>query len=138
MSSRNPERLIFQDDRDQYMLDIVNGVTRKKPFVRDIRGWCLFGPMDVRGSDRKWQFMLTKLYGQKLPRVRVGCRYYTLREAWAHWGYRPGRGTTRNNECAQAIAIIRLMLLQAQAWGLLSLWAAPIRFDSTILKSKRK
>lgn len=138
--SRNPERFIFDDERNAHTEAMGYAKSMlPKPFVRDGRGWILFGPKDVRSSAPCWQFALQKLPGQKTPRVRVGCRYYTLGQAWRHWGaHRRGRRTTRKNQCAQAVAIIRLMLLQAQAYGLLSLYATPIRFDSTIVKPKRK
>lgn len=135
--SKNPERLIFNDVRAE-----IEGERRVgnigKVFFRDARGWILFGPRDVRGQSKSFMFCLQKLPMQKSPRVRVGCRYYTLAEAWKHWGVRkPRQYTSRRNECRQAVAIIRLMLLQAQAYGLLSLYATPIKFDSSILKRKR-
>ncbi len=137
MSSKNPERFIFHENRNSYA-NIMNGLAPSlpKPFIRDSRGWILFGPQDVRSSKSKYRFGLQKLPKQKTPRVRVGCRYYTLREAWVHWGLRKS-DYSRRNECRQAVAIIRLMLLQAQAYGLLSLYAATPKFDSTILKRKR-
>lgn len=137
--SRNPERLIFNRDRDAHT-EAMGYAKSMLPMdrVHDKRGWILFGPQDVRQREKQWRFCLQKLPGQKLPRVRVGCRYFTLAEAWKHWGVRkPRQHTSRRNECRQAVAIIRLMLLQAQAYGLLSLYAAPIKFDSTTLKRKR-
>lgn len=138
MSNKNPERLIFNADRERYTSCRITG-QHVAQFVKDQRGWILFGPQDIRERNKLYHFCLQKLPGQKTPRVRVGCRYYTLREAWAHWGIRkPGQYYSRRNECRQAVAIIRLMLLQAQAYSLLSIYAAPIRFDSTIIKPKRK
>lgn len=84
----NPERLLFKDERfNHYALDCAPGVT-PKPFYRDSRGWIMFGPHDVRSHAKKWQFALVKPKNRKAPRVQVGCRYYTLRQAWAHWGVR--------------------------------------------------
>jgi hypothetical protein len=133
-------KIVFQEDRATYA-NIMKGIENMmpKPFVRDQRGWILFGPQDVRETKKTWHFSLQKLKNQELPRVRVGCRYYTLKQAWSHWGKRrPGTTYTRRNHCAQAVAIIRLMLLQAHAYGLLSYYAAPLKFDSTLLKPKRK
>ncbi len=136
--SADPARFIFDADRSAHH-QVVAGLVMPKPFIRDCRGWILFGPQDIRSHKLFWHFALQKLPGQKLPRVRVGCRYFDLKQAWKHWGVpRKGRYQTRKNECAQAVAIIRLMLLQAQAYGLLSLYATPIKFDSTIVKPKRK
>lgn len=135
---KNPERLIFNEDRARYWDALAHGA-KPGAFVRDTRGWILFGPYDVRGHKTCHLFCLQKLPGQKTPRVRVGCRYYTLRQAWMHWGVKKrGRYSTRRNECHQAIAIIRLMLLQAQAYALLSIYASPLKLDSTIIRSKRK
>lgn len=141
MKSQNPERLIFQDDRNKHV-EAMGYARSMLPMdrVHDKRGWILFGPQDVRQREHRWQFCLQKLPGQKTPRVRVGCRYFTLAQAWRHWGAKPKRWitTSRRNERAQAVAIIRLMLLQAQAYGLLSMYSATPKFDSTIIKPKRK
>lgn len=134
--SKNPERLIFHDDLSAWKLATDH---ERKPFVRDGRGWCLFGAQDVRNSVRQYTFCLMKLPRHKTVRVRVGCRYFTLQQAWKHWGViRRRDGTSRRNQKRQAVAIIRLMLVQAQAWGLLSAYRSPLRFDSTIIKPKRK
>lgn len=136
----DPRRLIFDQDRTEKYSKLRAYHDSVGPrFVCDSRGWILFGPRDVRGRDEVYLFCLQKLPNEKAPRVRVGCRYYDLKSAWQHWGVRKkGQGTSRRNECAQAVAIIRLMLLQAQAYGLLSLYATPIKFDSSLLKPKRK
>jgi hypothetical protein len=136
MASKNPERLIFQDDRDYYVACRNNG-QRPACFVRDTRGWILFGPYDIRGRSEGFLFCLQRLPGQKLPRVRAGCRYFTLKQAYAHWSRKAKKGflSGHRNEGKQALAIIRLMLLQAQAYGLIS---PSIKFDSTILRPKRK
>lgn len=138
----NPDRLIFHVERDAFLMKDVNDLYPR--YVRDERGWALFGPLDVRGNERHYLFSLQcpvlNNRQRRRPelhlRVRAGCRFYTLRQAWMHWGKR-GCGSTRRNTNAQAVAIIRLMLLQAQAYGLLPIYAAPIKFDSTILKPKR-
>ena len=135
MANENPERLIFNPDRAHYIACRSSGQSVKQ-YVRDSRGWILFGPYDVRGSSQKHLFCLQKLPGQKTPRVRAGCRYYTLKQAWMHWGVKKrGQYYIRRNECRQAIAIIRLLLVQAQAYGLLSLYSAPLKFDSSIVRS---
>jgi hypothetical protein len=141
VKNSNPERLIFQTDLVHRNLD-QNLPPTTKPFVKDARGWILFGPTDIRGGARRYLFCLQKLPSQKLPRVRAGCRYYTLAEAYRHWNKKVRRGSyyAGRNEGRQALAIIRLMLLQAQAYSLpgMSLYSTPIKFDSTILKLKRK
>jgi hypothetical protein len=130
--TRDEEKALFNNDR---IMHIPEGPA----FVRDSRGWILFGPKDVRGGSKVHQFCLQKLPTQKFPRVRVGCRYYTLQQAWKHWGVRKrGQYSGRRNECNQAVALIRLMLLQAQAFGLIFRYSTPIKFDSTIIKPKRK
>lgn len=138
MSSKNPERLIFDLDRQQRMTAHDRG-EHSLGFVRDERGWILFGPYDIRGQASSFMFCLQKLPKQKLPRVRVGCRYYTLAEAYKHWSRKTKCGyfTHSKNEGRQALAIIRLLLLQAQAYHLISAYTT-IKFDSTILKPKRK
>lgn len=118
-------------------------------YIKDGRGWILFGPHDVRGNhlESGYLFCLQKLPKQKEPRVRVGCRYYTLREAWDHWGFKARTGkksardayslTSNYNEGRQAVAIIRLMLLQAQAHGLLPRYSPLPKFDSSLTRKKR-
>lgn len=118
------------------------------PFIKDIRGWLLLGPLDIREGVHEYQFALQQLKGQKEPRVRVGCRYYTLAAAWRHWSFKARTGkssrrgsygrTNHKNEGKQAIAIIRLMLLQAQAYGLLSLYKPVPKFDSALIKRKQR
>lgn len=107
---------------------------------RDNGDWILFGPQDVRSRNRKWHFALQRLACDKQLRVVVGCRYYTLAQAWNHW-HRPrrllyGGATERRNECKQAIAIIQLMILQAQAYGLLSIYKR-IVFDGSLIRKRR-
>jgi hypothetical protein len=135
VKSNNPESVIFDADREHYS-ECRNRGQATPQFIRDTRGWILFGPQDVRSSARSFTFCLQKLPGQKLPRVRAGCRYYTLPKAWHHWSRKIRTGyTIDKNEGRQALA---LLLLQAQAYGLISIYASPIKFDSTILKPKRK
>lgn len=139
--SRNPERLLFDAERD-VQLEQWRGVTGGclRTHHRDERGWIFFGPRDIRDNHHEYLWCLQKRPGQKLPRVRVGCRYYTLPQAWKHWGVgiRKAQLTTRKNQCRQAVAIIRLMLVQAQALGLLSRYRPVPVFDNTIIKPKRK
>lgn len=139
------EHDLFVEERDSRSRE--DDINTRSGFVKDRRGWCLFGPQDVRSYKRHWSFSLQMATGQKEPRVRVGCRYYTLAQAWAHWGVRAKTGRyTKNgvyqtwfkNEAQQAVAIIRLMLLQAQAYNLLSVYKPVPKFDSTLTKRKRR
>lgn len=108
-------------------------------FVKRDDGWILFGPQDVRSTKPKYNFALQYLACDKTIRVRVGCRFKTLPQAWKHWGQHQGknRGIERRNECAQAVAIIQLMLLQAQQYRLLHMYRSKIRFDSSLVKRKK-
>ncbi len=142
IEARRPINDGFEERRFSPMSGVGN-------FIKDSRGWILFGPHDVRGEhlESGFLFCLQKLPGQKEPRVRVGCRYYTLRKAWEHWSFKARTGklhakerygfSVNRNQGKQAIAIIRLMLLQAQAHRLLSLYAPVPKFDSSITKPKR-
>lgn len=106
-------------------------------YVKRHDGWIIFGPLDVRNGRPQYRFALQYLKCDRTLRVRVGCRYYTLKQAWNRWHpTRGGVSTYRRNECKQAIAIIQLMLAQAQAYSLLSMWK-PIIFDNS-LRKKRK
>ena len=155
MSRGDPDhcKTLFQQDRNDYHQAMGFAASMlPKPYVSDSRGWILFGPQDVRSGKKEWHFALQcrKLTSREARRpelhvrVRVGCRYYSLKQAWQHWGapsrkrYYCGYSTARRNERKQAVEIIRLMLLQAQAYGLLSLYSYAPKFDSTILKPKRK
>ena len=116
-----------------------SSMSESPDYLRDHRGWVLFGPCDIRSRDREYMFCLQQLRGQKAPHVRVGCRYYTLAQAWKHWNgklKRRGSQSRERNEARQAIAIIRLMLLQAQAYGLISMYSPVPKFDATIVKRK--
>jgi hypothetical protein len=138
VSNRNPERLIFNTDQEFYKQCRSSG-QHTKQFVRDGRGWILFGPYDIRGANPTYLFCLQKLPRQSMPRVRVGCRYYTLAQAYRHWSKKARLNLYHGrNEGRQALAIIQLMLLQAQAYHLLPFYATPIKFDSSLLKSKSK
>lgn len=97
-------------------------------------GWILFGPFDVRNGKECYPFALQKLYSDKQLRVRVACKYMTLPQAWQHCIKR-SRSSWRRNQYQQAISIIRLMVLQAQAYKLVS---ASVKFDSSIVKPKRR
>ena len=110
-----------------------------RPYVKRNDGWIFFGPTDIRGRHRRFHFALQWLNCDKQLRVRVGCRYYTLLQAWKHWSKKRRRSyaASSKNEAEQALAIISLMLLQAKAYGLLPM-DRTIRFDSSICKSKRK
>jgi hypothetical protein len=135
------EAQAFDGERDRRR----EAATATPSYVKDARGWILFGPRDIRDRELKYFFCLQQLTGQKEPRVRVGCRYYTLAKAWEHWSFKAKTGKTNKrawsfashrNEGKQAIAIIRLMLLQAQAYGLISIYAT-IKFDSPKRKTSK-
>lgn len=97
-------------------------------------GWILFGPFDVRHGQQHYPFALQMLYIDNSVRVRVACKYMTLPQAWRHCVVK-GRAGWRRNQYQQAIAIIQLMVLQAQACGLVS---KSVKFDSSIVKPKRR
>lgn len=122
MTRHAPGRDEFKTEREGRRLKIINEaqVIRRENAARWIRGcrryeWCLFGPLDVRYSHSEYLFTLQYTFAGGL-RVRVGCRYYTLEQAWKHWGPRAKHHYKRGAK--QAVLIIRLMLLQAEAYGL--------------------
>lgn len=98
-------------------------------------GWILFGPFDVRNAQQHYPFALQMLYSDKQLRVRVACKYMTLPQAWQHCIKGSRRSSWRRNQYQQAVSIIRLMVLQAQAYGLVP---ASVKFDSSIVKPKRR
>lgn len=138
---------VFDDER----INAQTAFRDKRPFhrryVKDSRGWILFGPQDIRNGEPDFLFCLQQLPSQKQPYVRVGCRYYNLKEAWEHWSFKAKTGkisgrdrwgvTTNKNEGRQAIAIIRLMLEQAQAYGLIGTYAKLPKFDSSLMRKKK-
>lgn len=128
----------FDEPRKEHAREVE---ARSKQFVKTDDGWILFGPTDVRGYGPKFHFALQQLKCDKQLRVRVGCRYYTLPQAYRHWSRATKRGnsTSRRNEARQALAIIQLMLLQAQAYNLIPLYGrkSKITFDSSILKKRK-
>lgn len=94
--------------------------------------WCVIGPRDKNNAH---QFALQWVKGiAGGPRVRVGCKYKTLPQAWRYIRMK-SRGWEKN-KYAQAECIIRLMLLQAQAAGLPG--AAKLKFDASLNKKRRK
>lgn len=135
----------FSGDREAHAQ-----MVRQQPLPQFVRvketgpneGWILFGPQDVRDAKPRYNFALQYLKCDKTLRVRVGCRFKTLPQAWKHWGVHHGknRGTYRRNECEQAVVIIRLMIAQAKAYHLLPMFGkkANIKFDASLLKPKRK
>lgn len=129
---------VFDEHRTAHHLGTITGAYVRVKDQGERNGWILFGPQDVRGGSPKYHFALQKLDCDNQLRVRVGCRYYTLAQAWKHWTKRKDAGTTRRNHCRQAIAIITLMLNQAQAYGLLPTYRPLPKFDSSIVKPKRK
>lgn len=142
MSRRSPEH---KYNAFRAVIDIVreSGTEPTEPFYREKDlGWILFGPKDVRGGKRKWRFHLQFLREDRTLRVLAGCRYYTIEQAWRHWDPRRFSYTQRRNECLQARAIIQLMLLQAEAHGLLAHpgWrgtSAKMRLTIPVIKRRR-
>lgn len=130
---------VFDLERNDHADRARNAPYSSPRYVKTNVGWILFGPQDVRESNKKYHFALQQLSCDKQVRVRVGCRYKTLPQAWEHWSRkaRSGPYVSTRNEGKQALAIISLMILQAQAYGLLPRYAA-IKFDSSIVKRKRK
>lgn len=117
----------------------VDGTDWQKPYYKTEAGWIVFGPRDVRSGTQKYYFSLERLNEDKVLRVRAGCRYYTIAQAFKHWDPTIRGWTNRRNECRQARAIIMLMVLQAQAYGFLSLYNEKIKFDLKLKpKPKRK
>lgn len=97
-------------------------------------GWILFGPFDVRNGKQHYPFALQMLYEDRQLRVRVACKYMTLPQAWSHCA--KGRlSIWDRNKYRQAATIIQLMVLQAQAYGLIP---SSVKFDSSIVKPKRR
>lgn len=127
--------------------DICHHVARATPTPRIIRrtgpdphaswrppityAWCVIGPRD---KSNNYTFALQWVKGMAGgARVRVGCRYKTLPQAWRYIKDR-SRGWQRN-KYQQAECIIRLMVLQAQAAGLPG--AAKMKFDASLNKRRK-
>lgn len=127
---------VFEPERQGRKCAVVNAGLM--PYIERENGdWILFGPQDVRDRKPKYHFALQRLICDKVLRVRVGCRYYTLEQAWNHWHKVYNCYIDRRLECKQAIAIIQLMILQAQAYNLLDRYRR-VKFDNSLTRKKRK
>lgn len=137
MSRQSPQwkREAFYVERNIHQRE-QEAQPRMPQFIKRDDGWVLFGPYDVRGGTRKHQFSLQMIHADGQPRVRVACKYMTLPQAWRHCATK-GRASWCRNQYQQAIAIIRLMVLQAQAYGLPGM-PKDVKFDSSITKPKRR
>lgn len=120
---------VFDFEREDHIRRSEGSATPH--YLKVDAGWILFGPVDVRDGKRKYYFSLQQLKCDKVIRVRVGCRYKTLPQAWKHWSKKYPR-----NQGRQALAIIKLMILQAQAYGLLPRYKV-IKFDSSIVRKRK-
>lgn len=130
---------VFLGERDMHAVAIKDSAARVPYYIKHPNGdWIMFGPQDVRNNKRHYNFALQRLACDQQVRVRVGCRYYTLVQAWNHWSKkaRGSRYMSTKNEGKQALAIISLMILQAQAYGLLPRYSV-IPFNSSIVKRKK-
>lgn len=140
-ASFDNERTLHQREFDDFRRCAMGEPHGKnRPFIkRDNGDWILFGPQDVREGSRRYYFALQRLACDRVLRVRVGCRFYTLEQAWHHWHTMAKRScwSVRRRACQQAIAIIQLMILQAQAYGLINRYKR-IPFDSSLNRKKRK
>ena len=146
-AQRKFERELFDAHREEAASLLNEGKLPERYFTDD-RGWILFGPRDIRDGNPHYLFCLQQIKGQKKIYIRVGCRYYDLKAAWKHWSFKATTGkinhrarwglTSAKNEGRQAVAIIRLMLLQAQAYGLINRWSKPIKFDSSLTRKRKK
>lgn len=131
---------VFDNERDAHKFNSHhrNAAFPTPAFVRTDHGWILFGPQDVRDGMNSYHFALQYTKCDKTVRVRVGCRMYTLGQAFNHWGKKTSTYSSRGNSNKQALAIINLMVLQAQAYGLLTRFTRPITMKTTLIKRKRK
>jgi hypothetical protein len=112
---------IFDHMRDMWASE--TGAARRRVtgdnqhYFRRGNDWILFGPQDVRHSKPEYHYSLIYTEIDRTVRVRAGCRFYTIEQAWKHWaGPRYYNKTTGK----MALAIITVMLLQAQSYGLMS------------------
>lgn len=83
----------------------------------NLSGAYLSGQWIVQGGVRSdgYAFFLQKLTADKEPMVKAGCRYFTLREAQAHWE-KTRAGTALLTETR---ALVRAMVDIAHARGLM-------------------
>jgi hypothetical protein len=101
----------------------------KRNWDTRIASWCIISP--VKGSHNDHVFSLQWHRGVAGgPRVRAGCRYKTLPQAWKY--IKQKRRSYYSNKYAQAENIIRLLLLKAQDAGLPGVKG--LKFDSSLAR----
>lgn len=87
----------------------------KRNWTTHVVSWCMISP--IKGQGGNYMFALQWVRDVPGgPRVRAGCKYMTLPQAWKYIK-KHGRGYNRN-KYAQAECIIRLLLLKTQDAGL--------------------
>jgi hypothetical protein len=64
--------------------------------------WIIQGPVRSDG----YHFLLMRLTGEKVPKVRAGCRWYSLAGAKAHWSRHAGSDATRRQLNNEALDIL--------------------------------
>lgn len=101
-------------DAEDFMCKIVRqGPEPKRNWRSHVTSWLIVSKERVIGYQQA--FALQWVRGAGGPRVKVGCQYKTLPQAWRTVKNR--RGYDRNTR-AQGECIIRLLLLKAQRAGL--------------------
>lgn len=118
-------------DKATVMRKIVRTeVDPRRTWTTRIASWCIIGGRD-KGNFH--QFALQWIRGVPGgPRVRVGCKYKTLPQAWRYIREK-GRGYERN-KYAQAECQIKLLILKAQAADLPG--TKGLKFDASIRKGQ--
>ncbi len=112
-------RSTFEEFRDEIARRSVNGP----------EGWALVAGFDERG----YVLMLQQAKNEREPMVRVGCRYFTLKQARAHYVSR-GRNCNRSmrRTAAQMLMLIGLAVQSAKTKGLI---ARSYKFNTTPRKA---
>lgn len=126
-----------QIDRTKGILDgmdfmhktVEEGPDPKRNWRNHITGWCIVSKERVNAHQQA--FALQWVRGSGPPRVKVGCQYKTLPQAWRVVKNRGRRGYSRHAR-AQAECIIRLLLLKAQFAGLPGV--KNLKFDGSLSK----
>jgi hypothetical protein len=104
-------RIRAANDGDSPFFIIRRERDPKRNWDTRIASWCIISP--VKGSHNDHVFSLQWHRGVAGgPRVRAGCRYKTLPQAWKY--IKRKRRSYYSNKYAQAENIIRLLLLKAQ------------------------
>lgn len=106
---------------------VEEGPEPKRNWRNHITGWCVISKERVNAHQQV--FALQWMRGSGPPRVKVGCQYKTLPQAWR--AVKNRRGYSRHAR-AQAECIIRLLLLKAQYSGLPGVKG--LKFDGSLSK----